>query len=200
MVIDALLAAGETAGYKLVRERLVGREGGGAFVRVLPDGGPAVVLMHPTSGTEVRLVPERSYPAGPGSGLRSITYTQRPDIAIEIRIPGERTTVLLFDPKYKLDGELLEAAVSDGKPKKVDIDKMHAYRDAIRDDAGDRVVVYAAILYPGPAQEFRGGIEALSAHPGVSQTNLRNRLMTLVDSSLKPTAAQVADIPRQGTG
>jgi hypothetical protein len=180
MVIEALLTVGDTAGYQLVRERLVGREGGGAFVRILPDGGPAVVLAHPTSGTEVRLTPERSYPAGPGAGLRSITYTQRPDVAIEIRTPGHRPRVVLFDPKYKLDGEALAEEVGDGKPKKVDIDKMHAYRDAIRDVDGERVVDYAAILYPGPDQSFGGGIGALSAYPGFSDESFRDRLIVLL--------------------
>lgn len=185
MVIDALLLAGETAGYKLVRERLVRRKGGEPFIRILPDGRPAVDLAHPL-GTEVRLIPERRYPAGPGAGLRSITYTQRPDIAIEIRTPGKRPRVVLFDPKYKLDGEALAEAeaVGDGKPKKVDIDKMHAYRDAIRAADGERVVEHAAILYPGPDQIFDDGIEALSAIPGSSGEGLENRLNSVLAGSL----------------
>ena len=56
--------------------------------------------------------------------------------------------LILFDPKYKLDSET-NGEPGDGKPKKVDIDKMHAYRDAIRLADGDRVIRYAATNYPG---------------------------------------------------
>jgi hypothetical protein len=182
-VIDVLLAVGEAAGFRLEHEHLVGREGGGAFLRVLPDGKPAVRLVHPATGADVRVIPERSYPAGMGPGLRSITYTQRPDVAVEVRVPGERPRVYLFDPKYKLDGEILEGGGGDGKPKKVDIDKMHAYRDAIRDADGERVVEYAAILYPGPEQIFPDGIEALHADPGGS-ASLTQRLGAVVAAIL----------------
>lgn len=72
----------------------------------------------------------------------------------------------MFDPKYKLEGEVIEGIAPDGKPKKVDIDKMHAYRDAIRDEQGRRVVDYAAILFPGPEVRYDDGLEALSAVPG----------------------------------
>jgi hypothetical protein len=41
-----------------------------------------------------------------------------------------------------------DAPFDEGKPKKVDIDKMHAYRDAIRDADDYRVVRFAGILYP----------------------------------------------------
>jgi hypothetical protein len=52
-------------------------------------------------------------------------------------------------PKYKLQSE--EAGEpGDGKPKKIDIDTMHAYRDAIRTLTEQRVVSYAAILYRDP--------------------------------------------------
>jgi heme-degrading monooxygenase HmoA len=42
---------------------------------------------------------------------------------------------------------------------------MHVYRDAIRTPIEERVVSYAAILYPGPEMRYRDGIEALSARP-----------------------------------
>jgi hypothetical protein len=184
-IIDVLLTVGKTLGYRLVRERLIGREGGGAFLRILPDGGPAVILLHPPTGTQVRLIPERSYSAASSSGLRSITYTQRPDIAIEIQDPGESPRVLLFDPKYKLDGEALAEDGSDGKPEKVDIDKMHAYRDAIRDPEGRRVVEHAAIMYPGPTQIFEYGIEALSAYPGTTERGLQQHLTGTLTGALR---------------
>jgi hypothetical protein len=42
---------------------------------------------------------------------------------------------------------------------------MHAYRDAIRGPSDERVVRYAAILYPGPAIQYGDRIEALPARP-----------------------------------
>ena len=60
----------------------------------------------------------------------------------------------------------IEGEIRDARPKKVDIDKMHAYRDAIRMN-DERVVTYAAILFPGPpAPPFGSGVEAISAVPG----------------------------------
>jgi hypothetical protein len=177
MVLQVLLSIGEDCGYRLTQQRLVGRDGGGAFVRVLPDGKPALTMLQLDTRTEVRLIPERSYSVGPG--LRSITYSQRPDVAIEVRAVGERPRVYLFDPKYKLDVEVLEGLSYDGKPKKIDIDKMHAYRDAIRATDGERVVEYAAILYPGPEVIFAGGIEALHADPG-NQGSLRSKLSLVI--------------------
>ena len=71
--------------------------------------------------------------------------------------------------------------VNIGTSKKVDIDKMHAYRDAISDKNNNRVVDYAAILYPGRFESFGGDIEALSARPGVdlSVSKLRESVESL---------------------
>jgi hypothetical protein len=101
----------------------------------------------------------------------------RPDPAIEVESPGERPRLYLLDPKYKLDSELPgeAAGASDGKPKKIDIDKMHTYRDAIRGDDLAAVVEHAAILYPGPRVAYpedtgQAGpvIEAIPAMPGAT--------------------------------
>ena len=124
--------------YRLVAQRLAARDSSGVFLRLLPDGRAAVELLHEGTGTRVKLVPERTY--GTGGALRSISYQQRPDVAVEVTAPAEPTRIYLFDPKYKLDGEPVNGDGSDGKPRKGDIDKMHAYRDAIRDPAGERVV------------------------------------------------------------
>jgi predicted component of viral defense system (DUF524 family) len=77
-----------------------------------------------------------------------------------------RRALHLFDLKYKLDGKTGEDGASDGRPKKDDIDKMHAYRDAIRDAAFNRVVQTATILYPGPDASYPTGVGALYAYPG----------------------------------
>lgn len=184
-VIHAALAVAAELGYRVVEERLVSRAPGAAFLRVLPDGRPAVLLRHPETGVVVRVIPERAYRRHGGEGrLWSTTYEQRPDVAVEVLPPDGPPSVYLFDPKYKLDGEPLESATGAGKPKKVDIDKMHAYRDAIRDRDGRRVVRYAAILYPGSERRFPHGVEALAAFPGAA-ASLAGRLQEVLREALR---------------
>jgi hypothetical protein len=107
-------------------------------------------------------------------------------VAVEVRLPHIPARVYLLDPKYKLEGEFLEGESSDGKPRKVDIDKMHAYRDAIRDEKGRRIVRYAAILYPGPGIAYAGGLEGLTAYPGLDQA-LERRIRELLGEALDST-------------
>jgi predicted component of viral defense system (DUF524 family) len=74
--------------------------------------------------------------------------------------------------------------VTDGRPKKVDVDKMHAYRDAIRDVDDRRVVDYAAILYLGSSSvTFGAGLEAISAIPGNDEP-FRAQLATAIEQAL----------------
>ena len=101
-------------------------------------------------------------------------------MAVEIHPAHEAPRVLVFDPKYKLEGEVSEGLAPDSKPKKMDIDKMHAYRDAIRDEQERQVVEYAAILYPGPEERFDDGLEALQAVPEREQ-GLETRLGEVLD-------------------
>ena len=83
-----------------------------------------------------------------------------------------------WHPKYKLDHEETPQVVdassevgsndgaAPGTPKKIDVDKMHAYSDSIRSMNGDRVVVFAGILYPGGTTIFSESIQAIRAIPG----------------------------------
>lgn len=171
-----------------VEERLFRRDASGLFLRVLGGGRAAVIARSPATGTSAKLIPQRSY-HHKGKPLRSASYEQRPDIAIEIEQVGHPPRVLIFDPKYKLESEELEGEVTDGRPKKVDIDKMHAYRDAIRDQADDRAVEFAAILYPGANSEtFGAGLEAIAARPGEGQQfeeNLRGVLLSVLQPRVK---------------
>jgi predicted component of viral defense system (DUF524 family) len=101
--------------------------------------------------------------------LRTASHPQRPDVAIEVTDDSGATGVILFDPKYKLESEALNGDITDARPKKEDMDKMHAYRDAVRDARDERVVRLAAILYPGPTvAPFGAGVDAISAVPGSS--------------------------------
>ncbi len=162
-VIAALLEEAAANGYRVCRQSLVGRDSTGFYLQALPRGKVALEVEDPTTGTRVKLIPERSY--GRTGQLHSISYQQVPDVAVEILRANGSTDVYLFDPKYKLEGEAEHVEEATGKPKKVDIDKMHAYRDAIRDHNEDRVVRYAAIMYPGPHVRYSPGLEALPANP-----------------------------------
>lgn len=184
MVMAALLEVGAEFGYRVAAQRLVRRDGFGLGGRALPGGKAALVLAGPRHATRVTLRVQPTY--GPGPGLRSISFAQRPDVAVEVDQPGERSHVLLFDPKYKLHSDPVE--VSDaGRPAKADIDAMHAYRDAIRDATGDRVVDSALILYPGPTVYFGDGIGALQADPSRPES-LHEDLMEVLRPLLRHAA------------
>ncbi|NWJ98554.1 MAG: DUF2357 domain-containing protein [Chloroflexi bacterium] len=186
-VIQMLLEVGAELGYQETKQQLLKRDASGFYLDTLPQNEPVIVLTHPKSGIIVKLIPERSY--GKQSTLRSISFEQRPDISLEIKRPNSTSLqVYLFDPKYKLDGDYLEKdedGSPSGQPKKIDIDKMHAYRDAIRDLQGERVVRYAAILYPGSLISYADDLEALTAYPS-KEVALENRLREILFSAIKP--------------
>jgi PD-(D/E)XK nuclease superfamily/Domain of unknown function (DUF2357) len=163
--IRAILELGAENGYRIKRNELFRHGPVGSWIEVLPNGRPAVILERSSDDRTISVVPQRTY-STVGNGLKSITYPQRPDLSVEVVRPQNPTEIYLIDPKYKLESEPSTEAPSDGKPKKVDIDKMHAYRDAIRDQQGKRIVKFAGILYPGPRQIFTPGLAALSAVPG----------------------------------
>jgi predicted component of viral defense system (DUF524 family) len=189
VMVNLLVTAGDL-GYRMTSQQVVRRAGSDIFVEIIPNGQPIVTLDHPEHGTEIRLVPERRFNvSGP---LRSVSYTQIPDIVVEICNAASPLRLYLFDPKYKLDGNLQNDETPDGKPKKVDIDKMHAYRDAIRDAAGSRVVESAMILYPGPAVTYAAGIGALQAVPGRSDL-LAERLHSIFEDALNPARTRIFD-------
>ena len=80
--------------------------------------------------------------------------------------------------------------VPQGRPRKVDIDKMHAYRDAIRTGSGGVVVTAAAILYPGESQTYSTGLAAIGAVPGRSDEArgaIRMVLAPILDQSGRHT-------------
>lgn len=179
-LIRILLEEAGQRGFRARRSSLFQRQGG---LLELHLGGQAAELVHPETGVEIKVFTERSYGRGTGVGLRSISYAQRPDVSIEVTYPSGKLAVYLFDPKYKLDAEregpgesqsenVLSGGTgssgesSSGEPRKPDLDKMHAYRDAIRGQDGRRVVEYAAILYPGRTRKFSEGMEAIGVRPG----------------------------------
>ncbi|MFW6359378.1 MAG: nuclease domain-containing protein, partial [Chroococcales cyanobacterium] len=181
LVMVVLLEVAEKLGYSVKEENLVRKDGGGHFVRVLPNGKPALILIHPQSKTTVELTPEKTY--GKQGDIRSISYGKRPDISVKVQFANGTQKLYLFDPKYKLDSEQNSSTTAQPKPKSVDIDKMHAYRDAIRDEKGNSVVEYAAILYPGNDYDYHDGLEALRAYPGKDE-ELKQHLRRIFTQAL----------------
>jgi PD-(D/E)XK nuclease superfamily/Domain of unknown function (DUF2357) len=164
IVIDELLSVAAEHGYDIRQQRLAHPTEGGLWIEVLRDGSPAVVLVHPESERVVRLIPQRTY-SRKYSGTHSVSFNQIPDVAVEV-VDGPATRIYIFDPKYKLQSEQQEGQEAKVRPKKVDIDAMHSYRDAIRDEDGNHIVRFAAILYPGPTDLFEDGLAAIHAEPG----------------------------------
>lgn len=185
VVIDAVTRAAGKRNYRVVEERLSRRRQGALFIDVLPMGGPLVRYRHDESGTEATLTHERRFDQT--GSPRSVSFPQRPDIVLDVRNRDSVPRLFIFDPKYKLDSEGLDEKGLTGRPKKSDIDKMHAYRDAIRGDGNRQVVNYAAILYPGPSQHFGGNVAALQAVGG-HEAGLRMELDAVLSSALKTNA------------
>jgi hypothetical protein len=179
----ALLQVAAAQGYRVEYQHLVHRDLDGAFIRMVPAGRTALRLVHPLHGTAISLTPEQAY--GPTGSIRSISFRQVPDITIMVERPGAVPDLLLLDPKYKLDSDPLGAPETDGRPKKVDIDKMHAYRDAIRDADGRHVVSTACTIYPGPTVQYAQGIEAIQGDPKQS-TVLDRRITAVLEKILDP--------------
>ena len=190
--ILAFVEVAAAAGFRVAEPRLVERRTDGVWIKILPDGAPAVAATHP-GGATAKLTPQRRYPPG-SHGLHSVSFAKKPDIAIETTSDEGDTTITILDPKYKLDSETQttvdpeEAKVPRGRPKRQDIDAMHAYRDAIRDDADRRPVRYAATLYPGPTEKFGRQVAALQAHP-LHTRSLQRDLADVVWQGLLPIRA-----------
>ena len=184
-LVDAINRVAGERGFRVVQERLSRRRQAALFIEVLPGGAPLVRYRHDESGTEATLTHERTF--GRTGSPRSVSFQQRPDVVLEVRVPDSVPRLFVFDPKYKLDSEGQEDEEGlTGSPNKSDIDKMHAYRDAIREEGGERVVEYAAILYPGRTQHFGDDVAALEAVAG-RETKLQVELDSVLSGALKTT-------------
>jgi predicted component of viral defense system (DUF524 family) len=178
-VLSVILDAAVDQGYRVVSERLAVRVAGELWIHLLSDGEPIAELSHRESGSRVRIVPQRRFKVRQGD-LRSISFEQIPDISIEFS-RGDETAIYIFDPKYKLRGN--DGADPGSRPKKEDVDAMHAYRDAIRSAEGRRVVRHAALLYPGASQHFGAGLAAFQAQPH-SYEQLRQEIGSVLEPAL----------------
>ena len=176
-VIDAVIRVAGEQGYRVVEERLSHRRQGALFIDVLPVGMSLFRFRHDKSSTEATLTHEPRF--NRESLPSSVSFEQVPDIVLEVRARDSEPSLFVFDPKYKLDSESVAEEEPSRGPQKTDIDKMHAYRDAIRGKGGEQVVQYAAILYPGPCRYFGENIAALQAVGGCE-----NRLRKDLDEVL----------------
>jgi PD-(D/E)XK nuclease superfamily len=98
-VMAAALKVGEELGFETRLQRIARHTNHSVFVRVLPDGEPALVMAHPDDGREISVVPQRSF-GRTAKPFRSISFPQRPDLTLEISI--EAPTWLSHAPGPKI--------------------------------------------------------------------------------------------------
>ncbi len=95
---------------------------------------------------------------------------RRPDITLETRINDKLSRLLILDPKYRSSLE------KDSEDPESAINKMHAYKDAIRGDDGTHIVEAAYAIYLGetltdyPSHDNEDGIGGIKLFPKESDT------------------------------
>jgi hypothetical protein len=142
----------------------------GSYVVLRGARGPGIVVSY-----------QRHYGPRPAVGPYSVSLPKIPDIVLALE---DDTKAVVFDAKYRLDSEERTGTIAGpGEPKLEDIDKMHAYRDAIRSGPERQSYVAAAyVLYPGSSlQTYDGGrIGALALRP----MEPRDPLIALLERAL----------------
>ena len=117
-----------------------------------------------------------TYTTAPG---RTLTHDLRPDVVVDSQHPRGEHKIHAFDAKYRREA----APSGTWLPLAEDIDRMHAYRDAIGQltpNAFTRILQSAIVLYPAPLdtryhthpfyKSLSHGVGALPLLPGDSQT------------------------------
>ena len=117
-------------------------------LRVSPTQGEPSAIHLQRGACHIRCLYNPTYSTASG---RALTHDLRPDIVIEIHTAeaGHPRAIHAFDAKYRREDR-------DGVwiPMREDIDKMHAYRDAIGQVTGtdfQRILKSAIVLFPSPA-------------------------------------------------
>ena len=134
------------------------------------DGSRATVKTE--TGKMVTISYQPSFSTNPKVGPYSVSLPKRPDVTVQIE--GSEKA-LVFDAKYRLDSESPEERVAGvGEPKSDDIDKMHVYRDALRNSFGQPFVPAAYVLYPGYklVMHDKNRLGAIPLRPAISSENL----------------------------
>lgn len=118
----------------------------------------------------LELIPEASY--GSQGEMISLSRRQRPDVSLVVSERGRAVKLLVFETKFRSEGQ---------QPLKQDLDKLHAYRDAIRLADGQPAVAAAILLYPGPFRSYPPLLDAWSLLPAAPDAPaLAERLHPLV--------------------
>ena len=132
--------------------------------------GPERHWQSPT-GEQLVLCVERQYAPARKSPtietLYSISRGQQPDLSLlyfESRrhwLQQSPQKGLVFEVKFRQDNQ--------GRPRKVDLDRLHAYRDSVyvrsSSPSNRRLFVGGALLYPGYLERYEPGLEALTCLP-----------------------------------
>lgn len=147
-----------------VSEHIIEKNELGHLFRLRSGDSSLIELLN--KGKRVSLFYQKSYP----------TYTNRnvrPDIALEMWVEGKLSKILILDPKYR---SILDAG-SPNDPESA-INKMHAYKDAIRGDDGAHIVEAAYAIYLGetltdyPSHDNKDGIGGIRLFPKESDTGV----------------------------
>lgn len=144
-ILEQLLNWGQTHDWQVAEANLSLRRGN-------------CLLSLQQDARRLSLYVEASYEGQPVKAeFYSLSHTQRPDISLKLLQKGQPSKLLVFDTKYRAASNL---------PLKEDLDKLHAYRDAIRSAEGQPALWRAILLYPGSRQSYREALEAWQLLPG----------------------------------
>lgn len=179
VAIEALVALCLRQGWRLIGQSLVVEHGGWSF-DLGWDGRTLLEWRHP-DGRGLKVAAQRTFTPTTRS-IRATSHGQRPDLVFELSRAERPPRLLILDPKYKLamddatDAQErgFRAGRAGGGPLEADLDKMHAYRDALRRPDGTTAVDVAYILFPGAENPWFAdapgratGIGAIGLRPGI---------------------------------
>jgi predicted component of viral defense system (DUF524 family) len=200
VVIDTMLEIAAASGWNVHQQKLIRHRDG--WFADLNWTGRTIIELTRGDRERIRVIPQWRFQYK-GSPWRSLSFPQIPDLVIEVDHSRGPSQLLVFDPKYKLASEdtaqdestEVDISGSDqaqiGRPAKADIDKMHAYRDAIRSTDGSPVVAFAAILYPGTESQFYDReLAAFAARPltvGTTKTEIASFLEGFLSDGVTPS-------------
>ena len=71
-MLHILLDVTGILGYQVKLQQLAKKDVCGIFIRLLPDGKPALILEHPSNGTVIKVIPKRAYTSQ--GQFRSISF------------------------------------------------------------------------------------------------------------------------------
>lgn len=98
----------------------------------------------------------------------SLSHAQRPDISLKLQSRGQSSQLMIFESKFR---------TKDQNATKEDIDKLHTYRDAIRNRKGQTIIKKAVLLYPGLSQIDTQELELWHMVPNELQENHFERIL-----------------------